>query len=68
MMKIMTAKFHVNKVCGLGKNCLKYALPPPLHVKWNLKFPCKIGLNYFTNCEKVTGPIRAKFLQCVLGI
>ena len=28
--EIMFAKFHVNNLCGLGRNCLKYAPPPSM--------------------------------------
>ena len=37
MMNIMPAKFHVNNVCGLGKNCLKYALPSSIACEMELK-------------------------------
>ena len=29
IMNIMIAKFHVNNVCGLRKNCLKYTPTSP---------------------------------------
>ena len=65
----MTAKFHVSNVCGLGKKLPQIcSLPPPSHVKWSGKFPCKIGLNYFINYEKLPAPIRANVLGCILGI
>ena len=57
-----------------GKKPLKYTRPSPpppptpLHVKQTWNFPCKIGFNYFTSYEKLSGPIRAKIFGCVLGM
>ena len=70
MMNIMTAKFHVNNVCGLGKKIAwnMPPTPPPSHLKWSWKSPGKVGLNYFTDYEKWPGSIKANFVGCVLGI